>query len=212
MGEHLGGIREGVWGCVLGFAKKICLNECLFQSASQDVDVGGVVTCVYVLVRGGELLYTNRRKCAIAQPFNSNHVRDAGGSGGNMASYFGRQQSAASMASLPPDEVEFELDLEVRFNLMSSLLSLIMSCGIAKCCSGLSLCIEKIETTCAHLCQTASPHCFKTCTTISQRIHQICSTKKKGTISVRYWPLFIRSPYVLRWVQEEHQEVEKKEQ
>merc|ERR1719397_1222825 len=29
-----------------------------------------------------------------------------------MASYFGRQQSAASMASLPPDEVEFELDLE----------------------------------------------------------------------------------------------------
>jgi len=39
--------------------------------------------------------------------------RDAGGSGGNMASYFGRQQSAASMASLPPDEVEFELDLEV---------------------------------------------------------------------------------------------------
>ena len=41
-------------------------------------------------------------------------VRDAGGTGGNMASYFGRQQSVASMASLPPDEVEFELDLEVR--------------------------------------------------------------------------------------------------
>ena len=34
-------------------------------------------------------------------------VRDAGGTGGNMASYFGRQQSVASMASLPPDEVEF---------------------------------------------------------------------------------------------------------
>ena len=30
-----------------------------------------------------------------------------------MASYFGRQQSVASMASLPGDEVEFELDLEV---------------------------------------------------------------------------------------------------
>ena len=30
-----------------------------------------------------------------------------------MASYFGRQQSVASMASLPADEVEFELDLEV---------------------------------------------------------------------------------------------------
>ena len=43
-----------------------------------------------------------------------------------MASYFGRQQSVASMASLPPDEVEFELDLEVCFNWMSSLLSLII--------------------------------------------------------------------------------------
>ena len=31
-----------------------------------------------------------------------------------MASYFGRQQSVASMASLPADEVEFELDLEVK--------------------------------------------------------------------------------------------------
>ena len=57
--------------------------------------------------------------------FISNHTRDAGGSGGNMASYFGRQQSAASMASLPPDEVEFELDLEVRFNWTSSLTSMI---------------------------------------------------------------------------------------
>ena len=46
-------------------------------------------------------------------PLIPNHDRDAGGSGGNMASYFGRQQSVASMASLPPDEVEFELDLEV---------------------------------------------------------------------------------------------------
>ena len=61
-----------------------------------------------------------------AQPFISNHARDAGGSGGNMASYFGRQQSVASMASLPPDEVEFELDLEVCFNWMPSLLSLII--------------------------------------------------------------------------------------
>ena len=55
----------------------------------------------------------------IAQPLISNLARDAGGGGGNMASYFGRQQSAASMASLPPDEVEFELDLEVHFNFVA---------------------------------------------------------------------------------------------
>ena len=60
-------------------------------------------------------------------------VLDAGGSGGNMASYFGRQQSAASMASLPPDEVEFELDLEVRFNWTSTLLCLIIRNTIIMC-------------------------------------------------------------------------------
>ena len=50
-----------------------------------------------------------------------------------MASYFGRQQSAASMASLPPDEVEFELDLEVRFNWTSPLLYLIIRNTIIMC-------------------------------------------------------------------------------
>ena len=69
----------------------------------------------------------------IAQPLISNLARDAGGGGGNMASYFGRQQSAASMASLPPDEVEFELDLEVRFNRTSPLLYLIIRNTIIMC-------------------------------------------------------------------------------
>ena len=69
----------------------------------------------------------------IAQPLISNLARDAGGGGGNMASYFGRQQSAASMASLPPDEVEFELDLEVRFNWTSPLLYLIIRNTIIQC-------------------------------------------------------------------------------
>ena len=101
----------------------MCLNACgIWKVVCKRVCWGGGcwwgVVCVFVWVSGGELLHTVQ-----AQQFISTHGRDAGGSGGNMASYFGRQQSAASMASLPPDEVEFELDLEVGFNLIASLLS-----------------------------------------------------------------------------------------
>ena len=83
-----------------------------------------------------------------------------------MASYFGRQQSVASMASLPADEVEFELDLEVK--------CICFFLSFHKICQGLLdkppkrstshvvwswQIIKLMGDTCAHLCGISRKHC-----------------------------------------------------
>ena len=82
-----------------------------------------------------------------------------------MASYFGRQQSVASMASLPADEVEFELDLEVKciyFLSFHKICQRLLDKPPKRSTSHVVWSwqiIKLMGDTCAHLCGISRKHC-----------------------------------------------------